>query len=64
MIALHMSKLKHLSDTKYDVTERPSVVQSAEYERLGKSVCRDAKDRPDEVYDEQVRGLGWRKACE
>ena len=63
-------KQKHLSnciecDTEYDVAERPSVVQSAEYEnKLGKSVCRDTKDWPDEVYDEQARGFGWREACE
>ena len=63
-MALHISKLKHWSDSEYDVAERPSVVQSAEYEKLGKSVCRDAKDRPDEVYGEQARGFGWRKACE
>ena len=52
-----MTKLKHWSDSEYDVAERPSVVQSAEYGKLGKSVCRDAKDRPDEVYDEQGRGF-------
>lgn len=47
-------------DTEDDVAERPPVVQSAEYEdKLGKCVCRDAKDRPDEVYDEQTRGFGW-----
>ena len=57
MIALHMSELKHWSDSEYNVVKRPSVVQSAEYEKLGKSVCRDAKDRPDDVYDEQARGL-------
>ena len=33
-------------------------------DKLGKSVCRDAKDRPDEVYDKQARGFGWREACE
>ena len=59
-----MTKLKHWSDSEYDVAERPSVIQSVEYGKLGKNVCRDAKDRPDEVYDEQGRGFGWRKGCE
>ena len=30
---------------------------------VGKSVCCDAKDRPDEAYDEQGHGFGWQKAC-
>ena len=57
-------KQKHLSngiecDTEYNVAERPSIVQSTEYEdKLGQSVCRDAKGRPDEVYDELGRGFG------
>ena len=61
------SEQKNLSDrverdSKDDVTEGPAVIESPEYENeLRDGICGDAKDRPDQVNDEESGRLRWRE---